>query len=108
MNSDDKKKCDKSFCVLPWIHSFVNLGGHYQVCCTGEEFNNFIRDENGEKFNIVDKPSLDSIMNSQYMKDFRLKLLSGELPRECMRCKITENSGGVSRRQIENNEFLFL
>ncbi len=105
MNSDDKKKCDKSFCVLPWIHSFVNLGGHYQVCCTGEEFNNFIRDENGEKFNIVDKPSLDSIMNSQYMKDFRLKLLSGELPRECMRCKITENSGGVSRRQIENNEY---
>ena len=105
MSSNNKKKCDKSFCVLPWIHSFVNLGGHYQVCCTGEEFNNFIRDENGEKFNIADKPSIDSVMNSQYMKDFRLKLLSGELPRECMRCKITENSGGVSRRQIENHEY---
>lgn len=94
-----------SFCILPWIHSFVNNGGEYQVCCTGEEEKNFIRDEKGEIFKITGKQSFDEIKNSKMLKDFRLNMLNGQLPTECMRCKKTEELGGVSRRQVENDHY---
>lgn len=35
-----------SFCVLPWLHRFVNLGGEVQLCCVAEEFNHsYIRED---------------------------------------------------------------
>jgi hypothetical protein len=97
--------CKGSFCVLPWMQSFINLGGEYQVCCTGEEFNNYILDENGKRMNVADNLSEKDVMNSKYMKDFRLQLLMGEKPKECTRCILTENVGGVSRRNIENDQY---
>ena len=33
----DKPSEKSPFCILPWIHSFVNSNGNYQVCCTSEE-----------------------------------------------------------------------
>lgn len=99
------KKHEKSFCVLPWLHSFVNTGGEYQVCCTGEEFANYILDRNGERLNIQNVRNLNEVTNSQYMKDFRTKMLSGEIPESCKRCVATEDLGGESRRLIENREY---
>lgn len=96
--------CGK-FCALPWLHRFTNIGGEIQVCCTSEEFNNNILDESGRKMNIRDGLSDAAIMNSQYMKDIRLKLLKGEWPEICKRCEITEDTGGVSRRADENRHF---
>jgi sulfatase maturation enzyme AslB (radical SAM superfamily) len=94
----------KTFCALPWIHSFVNLGGEYQVCCTSEEFHRGILDDSGSIFNVQNSPSLESVMNSNYMKDVRKKLLAGEFPELCRRCVITETNGGVSRRMNENTK----
>ena len=96
-------KRSKSFCVLPWIHNFVNLGGEYQVCCTSEEFDNHIKDENGNNFLVQEGTTVDKVMNSTYMKDLRLKMLNGELPDLCARCISTEDSNGYSRRQLEND-----
>ncbi len=101
----DKEKFGKTFCVLPWIHSFINLGGEHQVCCTGEEFSNYILDENNKRMNVLDNKSVDDVMNSQYMKDFRLKLLAGEFPNACTRCAVTEKNDGISRRCIENDQY---
>jgi sulfatase maturation enzyme AslB (radical SAM superfamily) len=96
-------KAKKSFCVLPWTHSFVNLGGEYQVCCTSEEFlNNNIRNDEGKPINIMDGMSPEEVMNTQYMKDLRLKMLNGQWDEVCGRCLITEENNGVSRRNIEN------
>ena len=101
----NKEKFGKTFCVLPWVHSFINLGGEHQVCCTGEEFDNYILDDNNKRMNVLDNKSVDDVMNSQYMKDFRLKLLAGEFPNACTRCAVTEESEGISRRCIENDEY---
>jgi len=96
-------KNEKSFCILPWKHSFVNLGGEHQVCCTSEEFNNNIRNEKGDILNIKDNLSQEQIMNSSYMKNIRREMLNGVLPDICKRCSLTEKTGGVSRREIENS-----
>jgi sulfatase maturation enzyme AslB (radical SAM superfamily) len=39
------------------------------------------------------------------MKDFRLKMLNGEIPESCKRCVATEELSGESRRLIENREY---
>lgn len=100
-----KDQFGKAFCVLPWLHSFVNIGGEYQVCCTSEEFHEGITDSNHKIFNIKDNPSLNDVMNSDFMKQVRLDLLDGKMPKLCSRCIITENHQGVSRRHLENSKY---
>ncbi len=89
------------YCPLAWIHSFVNQNGNFQVCCTSEEFENNIRDENNNVININDNFSSEKIMNTDFMKKIRLEMLNGEWPELCKRCKITEDLGGISRRNVE-------
>jgi sulfatase maturation enzyme AslB (radical SAM superfamily) len=98
----------KAFCVLPWIHSFVNIGGEYQVCCTSEEFHKGIPNNLGKFFNIKDQPSIDEVMNSDFLKKIRLDMLDGQLPKLCGRCVITEKNGGGSRRTLENRSYFHL
>lgn len=95
----------KSFCVLPWIHSFVNSNGAYQVCCISEEFHHGIPDEKGDFYNIKNRPAVKSVMNSEMMKELRLKMLEGEWSSVCTRCFETEKNGGNSRRIIENADY---
>lgn len=103
--SDSENEISKSFCVLPWMHSFVNSDGNYQVCCTSEEHHRGIPDGQGKLFNIKDRPSQEDIMNSDFMKQIRLDMLNGKWNKVCARCVITEQTGGVSRRNIENKEY---
>lgn len=94
-------KQSKTFCILPWLHSYINIDGRYQVCCIGDEFDSHIKTDTGEFFHILGNNSQEEIMNSTYMKEFRKKLLSGQWPEACFRCMSTEQTGGISRRQIE-------
>lgn len=98
-SDSDKKK--NLFCPLAWNHAFVNQNGAFQVCCTSEEFDNNIRNEEGKVMSINDGLSPHEVMNSSYMKKLRLKLLNGEWPEICRRCEVTEKMGGSSRRIIE-------
>jgi sulfatase maturation enzyme AslB (radical SAM superfamily) len=93
------------FCPLAWIHSFVNLGGEYQLCCTSEEYDNDILNEQGEPFKVTDKVDLKTLMNSKHMNAIRKKMLNGQWPNECRRCLSTEQLGGISRRNIEQKSY---
>lgn len=93
------------FCALPWVHSFVNQNGNYQVCCTSEEYDNNIYDKNRKIFSVVDEVPVDEIMNSNFMKKLRVQMMEGEWPEFCNRCKMTEQLMGVSRRIIENKSY---
>jgi MoaA/NifB/PqqE/SkfB family radical SAM enzyme len=95
----------KTFCVLPWIHSFVNSNGAYQICCLSEEYHQGIPDIDGNFYNIQSRPSLTEVMNAPMMKELRLKMLKGEWSEVCTRCFETEKNGGCSRRNIENSAF---
>jgi sulfatase maturation enzyme AslB (radical SAM superfamily) len=95
-----------SFCVLPWLHRFVNLGGEVQLCCTAEEYDHsYIRQDNKRPINITDGFSDEQIGDSNHMRDIRLAMLSAEWPAACERCRLTEQGGGCSRRQSENQHF---
>ncbi len=90
-----------TYCPLAWTHSFVNQDGSYQVCCTSEEFDNHIKDDNGNKLYVQDDVSPQDVMNSKYMKDIRKQMLNNEWPEVCKRCQMGEEMGGVSRRTLE-------
>ncbi len=95
------EKISKTFCPLAWNHSFVNLGGEMQLCCTAEEFHEAILNNQGLPFRIQDKPGLNEVMNSDFMKSIRLEMLAGTFPKICQRCATTEHNGGNSRRLVE-------
>ncbi len=95
-----------SFCVLPWLHRFVNLGGEVQLCCTAEEFDHsYIRQDSNKPINITDGLSDEQIGTTQHMREIRLSMLKGDWPAACERCRLTEETGGCSRRQAENQHF---
>ena len=95
-----------SFCVLPWMHRFVNLGGEVQLCCTAEEFDHsYIRQDNNKPINVTDGLSDEQIDATRHMRDIRLAMLKGDWPAACERCRLTEETGGCSRRQAENRHF---
>ncbi|MDR3607775.1 MAG: twitch domain-containing radical SAM protein [Oligoflexia bacterium] len=95
----------KTFCSLAWVHRFTNIGGEIQVCCSSEEKDNNIRADDGRPMSIAETASDEQIMNSRYMKEVRLKMLSGEWPEFCHRCEVTEKTGGTSRRNSENSRY---
>ncbi len=95
-----------SFCVLPWVHRFINLGGEVQLCCTAEEHpHSYIRDDSGKLFNAKDGLSDAQIGASRHMCEIRQLMLQGEWPAACQRCEVTEQTGGISRRSSENRHF---
>lgn len=95
-----------SFCVLPWLHRFVNLGGEVQLCCTAEEFeHSYIRQDSNQPINITDGLSDEQIGRTRHMREIRLSMLKGDWPAACERCRLTEETGGCSRRQAENRHF---
>lgn len=98
---NSKKKKLNSYCPLAWTHSFINQDGSYQVCCSSEEFDNHIRNDLGEKLFIGKDITSQEVMNTKFMKELRLKMLKGDWPDLCKRCKIVEDMGGVSRRNVE-------
>jgi sulfatase maturation enzyme AslB (radical SAM superfamily) len=99
------KRGEGTFCVLPWLQSFVNVNGEYQICCTSEGFDNQIVGDDGKTLEISKQPSIDQVMNSEFMKRLRLDMLAGTWSPMCTRCKMTEHFKGASRRQIENRHF---
>jgi len=95
-----------SFCVLPWLHRFVNLGGEVQLCCTAEEHpHSYIRADSGKTINLADGLGDEQIGATRHMRDIRKSMLWGKWPAACERCRVTEESGGSSRRCSENLHF---
>lgn len=104
---EDFNRCGRhAFCTLPWVHRFINLGGEVQLCCTAEEHpDSHLRDNQGRRINVADGLSVDEIQSTDYLKRIRRQMLDGEWPSACERCRVTEQAGGVSRRQHENVRF---
>jgi hypothetical protein len=95
-----------SFCVLPWVHRFVNLGGEVQLCCTAEEQpGSYVRTDSGKQINVTDGLTDQQIDDTRHTREIRKSMLEGVWPAACERCRITEQCGGSSRRNAENNHF---
>ncbi|MCW5892238.1 MAG: radical SAM protein [bacterium] len=93
----------RSFCVLPWIHRFTNLGGEVQLCCTAEDQpGSHLVTDDGTPIRVGDALGEDAIANCASLRRVRRAMLAGEWPDACARCLAAERAGSPSRRTHEN------
>lgn len=81
-----------TFCVLPWIHKYVNPQGLVMPCCVGNE---------QYPLGNITNQSLDEVST----KSIRNQMIRGEKPDACSRCWQYEDNGVISDRQNANIEW---
>ncbi|MBL4708552.1 MAG: twitch domain-containing radical SAM protein [Flavobacteriales bacterium] len=85
----------QSFCMLPWVHLYLNTQGKVTPCCISpwsEEI------ELGD----INKKPLDSIWNDTPMKDLRKNMLRDRKNSGCWQCYLNEENGLKSKRLLSN------
>jgi len=96
----DQNKVDKlnlphsKFCVLPWISLEASPIGTIRPCCM---FKDEIVNDHGIKFDL-NKDSLKTAQQSEYMNQLRSMFLKGIQPVECNNCWEEEKSNRTSKR----------
>lgn len=91
-----KNDTENPLCILPWIHSCIMPSGHVKLCC--------VSGSGGAEpiLGSVWETSLHSIHTSERIRSIRAQMLSGSWPAECSYCRIKEQRGMRSSRQIHN------
>ena len=93
MNCFDSKK-NPSFCIDPFIHLATRPLGIVKTCCNTDMHIGNLNDDD-----------LETLWNSKYMKNIRLKILKGEKVSNCKRCYIEEAVGFESKRIKQNRKW---
>lgn len=109
---------DKNFCVVPFVQLNTRGKGDPRVCCsidgldygipknlTLDEFNSNTYNNQTDVFNLAND-SIEELWNSKFIKDFRIKMLTGEEISNCNFCHRMEASGLTSKRLGKNKRFL--
>ena len=86
----------KTFCILPWIHTYVNPDGSVLPCCIGDY---------SQHLGNVQQDKVVEIWNSEKYQTMRQKMLTGERCTECVACYNNEDAGVKSFRQHVNEEY---
>jgi MoaA/NifB/PqqE/SkfB family radical SAM enzyme len=89
----------KTFCILPWMHSFIDVNGDVKLCCVATEG---LRASAKSAPLSLQQRSFREIWNSTEMKEVRQRMLSGQEVAACSRCHKEDNLGQVSYRQNYN------
>jgi MoaA/NifB/PqqE/SkfB family radical SAM enzyme len=93
----------KTFCILPWMHTFIDVNGEVKLCCIATEGLPSVKD--GAALSLQKKPFRE-IWNSPEMKEVREKMLTGQEVESCRRCNKEDAMGQVSYRQNYNKYWL--
>lgn len=108
---------DKNFCVVPFVQLNTRGKGDARVCCsiTGIERGipkELLLDEITSENYTAETPvynlmndSIADLWNSDFMRDFRMKMLNGEYIPACEFCHRMEASGLTSKRIGKNKRF---
>lgn len=83
-----------AFCYAPWTGIEILPAGRILPCCKWDD------SSYEEKFNIVDH-DIDEYRKSNKLIKIKNQMLNGEWPRGCERCRLDEEAGLVSRRQLD-------
>jgi MoaA/NifB/PqqE/SkfB family radical SAM enzyme len=86
---------NKTFCIVPFVHSCIHTNGDITLCCISRE---------KSEFNIKNS-NIDQWWNSEYLKSVRQRLLDGEELTECTACYELEQQGFSSQRHQKNLEY---
>lgn len=86
-------KTNKSFCVLPFIHLYVNEKNNVQLCCLAD----------GKTVGKYDS-NFDFATNAE-LQQVRQDMLEGKRVEHCQRCYTYEDGGADSSRQHETEHW---
>lgn len=87
-----------TFCILPWIHMYFHpTNGTSLICCAPHCYVT----RNGTPISLY-KYALEEIYNSDYLRDLRKKMISGEKIPFCNFCYEREKIFGSSMRSNAN------
>lgn len=81
----------ETFCMYPWVHIYKSPMNQPGPCCMNFQ-------------DVVESDRLDDYVNSDYLKDIRLKMLNNEKHERCNNCYVIETFG-ESPRQSKNREY---
>ncbi len=108
----------RTFCILPWIHLSTRPDGQMRVCCTANASSvgptneklhggniGVLKDKEGRPNNLNVSDFVSS-WNSDYMKNVRTAMLTGEKPASCLKCFKEEAAGHRSKRQWETEYWM--
>lgn len=85
-----------TFCILPWIHIYVNPDGSVLPCCIGEHH---------QHLGNTQTDTISQIWNSDQYKDMRKKMLSGQRCNQCTACYRSEDIDLNSFRKSVNTQY---
>ena len=89
----------ESFCILPFVHTFLNTEGDVFPCCISWDA------ERGNLVGYVKDQTLEELFNSPKMKQLRLDFINGKRrPDVCVRCYNSEDNGFPAGRHGNNHD----
>ena len=101
MSKYSKDTNNKSFCILPFVHTHLNTEGDVYPCCVGWN------GDRTSKIGDLKDASLEELFNSDAMKQLRLDMVNGiRRPEFCDPCYKREDSGFHSARHGSNDDYL--
>lgn len=80
--------------MAPWIHLYALPSGDAFPCCL-----------NDTKLGNLNNDKISDLINSSYIKELRLKMLSETEPAECYRC-LNQPLNNATHRKYLNNRYL--
>lgn len=94
------------WCPIPWSHIAVKSNGALRICSHSQSGGNknTLLEKDGRTLRIDD---INEALNSDTLKEVRLKFINNEWPEQCRRCKIEQESGKRSRNQWEATMYDF-
>ena len=87
-----------TFCVLPWMHTFIDVNGDVKLCCEAELTTRKPPNLRGGSF--------AEIWNSKALIDVRTRMIGGRKSAACRRCHKEDEAGQSSSRQFYNSYWL--
>lgn len=85
-------------CPLLWNHLCVHTKSHYSPCCQGNY-------ENSNDYEDWRDTNMFELNQTHIHQKYRDQMLAGIWPDGCKICKIKEESGVISRRQVSIDKF---
>jgi MoaA/NifB/PqqE/SkfB family radical SAM enzyme len=90
----------KTYCSKLWDHQYIHMSGNFRFCCAT---NDNILNTKDNLYNI-NNTSLETVWNSEHIRDTRLKMIAGKEIPECTKCVEQESRGYKSMRTLDNKE----
>jgi len=95
---DEKKNLvtkNDSFCMMPWTALMINTNSQVKLCCESKEI-----------IGDCSKDSLETIWNSDSLRQIRKDMLAGHKIKTCESCYVKEGLGRDTLRKSTNRRFI--